>query len=806
MKRLLMVTLLFLATSAFISCNSYRVEGKPEVASDPAKKIFAHYPWDDQSKDPSPGDTEEPGDKEESDNEVSDDVPEIHDDAETPDDAEISDDNEVSDDEAVLFDLKSSISKTLTQEFEIYNRGETGELIIWQINLIDPRGHKIAELDNKDYRELFELQLQSMTDKGIASEGWDKKNPTYYNTIIDDAQYKDSPFAPALIAPLCPLDRDKGRVCKKGFSDKEYNSHFKLLLSYNKDAAEKLKDKPPQDMEDNPLTHETELKYKLDGDFWIEVCSNDPTKDPSDTCGKGTSYKIQVTRQPNKPPKPIIKVKFDHTTGGEMSYRNIKDKVYMDLSNTCVSDPKNPDVCLDKAFYDKNEPGRRYAIKYKWEMKESPTPLIEESQLKLTGVDIKPGQWILDVDNPERGEFKGLMITPRRYAEKNTQFKDDATCQSECGSEPKDTADEFYFLKLSDYLICRQKHCEEFRTRYYKINIQAETVDLETDLVSDTADITVVPKIIPQARVVAQLTWKQGYRTKTEMDVKEGVKIDIDIHMIKKSSLEAATYNYSPLEGVLGTNFRNINEDYNPGNAEHEKYFRHDDCSFSDQGIKSPDIETIAWHASLDIDNTWGGNNFETPETIGLGPIEDKNGDGIPDDSVMDDQYLIVVGYVSCMQSRKYTDGLDRCSPGYQGEDSAYEVDVRVDVLVDGVEAPRKERIKDGNNVRPADNYSATTKNFKIKHSQWKVVAAVKWDNSLPGPETNPKYPGDAIVSDIAMPSEEINVNPSGYKTCTFDFTDAVLVPVWDENQYYQFLNRKVNEEDPSSDTIGYCE
>ncbi|HPV21673.1 MAG TPA: hypothetical protein PK102_08585, partial [bacterium] len=104
------------------------------------------------------------------------------------------------------------------------------------------------------------------------------------------------------------------------------------------------------------------------------------------------------------------------------------------------------------------------------------------------------------------------------------------------------------------------------------------------------------------------------------------------------------------------------------------------------------------------------------------------------------------------------------------------------------------------------DKYAETTKNFKIKLSQWKVIGVVKWDGSLPGPETNPKYPGDAIVSDEAMTDEGIDVNPTGYKTCKFDYTDAVLVPVWTDTQYYDWVNAKRNPEDPASEPIGFCE
>ena len=123
--------------------------------------------------------------------------------------------------------------------------------------------------------------------------------------------------------------------------------------------------------------------------------------------------------------------------------------------------------------------------------------------------------------------------------------------------------------------------------------------------------------------------------------------------MIKKTSIEAAD-RFDVKEGLLGTVKRTADMDgclVTEPNC--EKYWRHDDCSFGDPGEEHPlpeDIgRTIQWYATLDIDNTWGGNNYETPETIGLGPIEDEldnatgqktedsdkdgraDGDGIPD-------------------------------------------------------------------------------------------------------------------------------------------------------------------------------
>lgn len=775
MKRLLMVTLLLLFASAFISCNSYDVEGKPEVASNPAKKVFAYYPWDSSA---TQNDDAVTPDEEVSD-EATDEAADEAVDNEAAD--ETVTDEEAADDDAVVVALKADLPENLTQEFEIYNRGVTGQLKIFKINMLDPDGNLI---DDAIYQNLFKFQVQK-TANGVVQDGWNEKLLTFDNIVATEGSN---------IASLCPLDINvvgDVKKCKKSFSELEYNATFKVLLSYNKDAAEKLTKNPPAD-------------YKISGDFSIEVCTNDPSKEKSLTCGNNaTSYKIQITRQPNKPPKPVIKVLFEYTTGGEMSYRNIKDKVSMNLKNTCVSDPDKAEsskACLA-------DWQSRYYIKYKWEMMESPTPLIEKSQIKLPDSTGFAGQWLPDSagDDPKRAEFTGLMITPRRYAEDNPDYNEDS-CTDTCGTtEPTNTKDEFYFLDLSNYLICRQKYCEKFKTKYYKINIQAETVDKQTDLVSDTAEVTVLPKIIPQARVVAQLTWDKGYKTNTEYDSdKEGVQVDMDIHMVKRISLEAPVRGYTPLEGVIGTIALPASEAPNFDPTVDQKYYRHDDCSFSDSGILGAvGDQTIAWNASLDIDNKWGGYNFETPETIGLGPIEDKDGNGVPDDAIMDDQYLVVVNYFAC--TSKYGDGQNRCAENYPGDDSAYEVNARVEIFVDGVDAPRPERVKNGTSLRPADNYAATTKNFILRPNEWKVIAVVKWDPSLPSPETNPLYPGDGIVSDVAMTDEGIETNASTYQTCNYPSSEAVLVPIWSPDDYYAFVERPVNPEDESSLNIGEC-
>ncbi|HNW81488.1 MAG TPA: hypothetical protein PKG52_01235 [bacterium] len=791
MKRLLMVTLLLLFASAFISCNSYDVEGKPEVASNPAKKVFSYYPWDSNNNQ-NPDETttdEEVTDETVVDNEVNDDT--VTDDTVTDDtvtDGEVADDTvtdeEATDDDAAVLALKAELPESITQEFEIYNRGVTGTLKIFKINMLDPDGNQIEVIDNASYKNLFKIQIQK-TASGIIQEGWNEKLLTFDNMAATEGSN---------IAELCPLDMNATgdvKKCKKSFKETKYNPQFKVLLSYNQKAAAELTKNPPAD-------------YKISGDFSIEICTNDPSKQKTLTCGNNaTSYKIQVTRQPNKPPKPIIKVLFEYTTGGEMSYRNLKDKVSMNLKNTCVSDPDKAEdsrTCL--ANWEK-----RYYIKYKWEMTESPTPLIDKSKIKLPDSDKgSAGQWLLDSsdgNNPKRAEFTGLMITPRKYAEENSSYNE-KSCNDICGNtEPSNTSDEFYFLDLSNYLICRQKYCEKFKTKYYKINIQAETVDKQTDLVSDTADITVLPKIIPQARVVAQLTWDKGYKTSSEWDKGGGVQVDLDIHMVKRTSLEAPIYGYTPLEGVIGTFALPDGEGPNFDSSVDEKYYRHDDCYFGDSGLGAAGDQTIKWKASLDIDNKWGGNNFETPETIGLGPIEDKDGNGIPDEEIIDDQYLIVVNYFTCTSS--FLDGVDRCAENYKSDDSAYEVNTRVEIFVDGVDTPRPARVQSGTEVRTADNYATTSKNFILKPNEWKVVAVVKWDPSLPAPEANPLYPGDGIVSDTAMTDEGISTDAQKYKICKYPSSEAVLVPIWSPDDYYAFVDQPLDPGVEGSPSIGVC-
>ena len=310
--------------------------------------------------------------------------------------------------------------------------------------------------------------------------------------------------------------------------------------------------------------------------------------------------------------------------------------------------------------------------------------------------------------------------------------------------------------------------------------------DADTETSDDDAND---PEIDPEYfepennRIVIQLGWKQGFKSKAESGSQDGVLVDLDLHLVKKSSIEAAMYKFDILDGLLGTKQRRSDFDCPLSLPECEYYWRHDDCSFGDQGFLDDYIEeSIAWNAKFAFDNFWGGGNYTNPETIIMGPTADlKNNttgenepDGYPDAGIPDDQYLVVVTYSNCESS--YSDGEDRCDSHYHGDDSAVEVDARVKILVDGAEVPRE----------GIDHYYETTKDFTIKFNEWKVVAVIKWDSSLKGP--NPMLKGNAIISDTYLPEHGIEIDPVRYPVCVYDNADANLVPVWDRQAYIDHI------------------
>lgn len=299
-------------------------------------------------------------------------------------------------------------------------------------------------------------------------------------------------------------------------------------------------------------------------------------------------------------------------------------------------------------------------------------------------------------------------------------------------------------------------------------------------------------------RIVIQLGWKQGFKSKADAESKDGVLVDLDLHLVKKSSIEAKIFQFDILDGLLGTKQRRVDNECPVALPECEAYWRHDDCSFGDNGILDEYTEeTIAWNAKFFMDNYWGGGgSYEDPETIVMGPTADEKNnttgenepDGYPDAGIPDDQYLVVVTYGNCEQN--FSDGHDRCDSNYNGEDGAGEVDARLTILVDGAEIPRE----------GYDHYYTTSKDFKIKLNEWKVVAVIKWDSSMHGPDS--KLKGNAIVSDTYLPEHGIDIDPVRYPVCVFDNTEATLVPVWDRLAYIDHITTP----DPATDSvIGSC-
>ena len=267
-----------------------------------------------------------------------------------------------------------------------------------------------------------------------------------------------------------------------------------------------------------------------------------------------------------------------------------------------------------------------------------------------------------------------------------------------------------------------------------------ETHD-DTPEIPDTSDTAEEPDVPNEDfnenyRVVIQLAWKQGFASQADAGTSEGSAVVLDLHLVKKTSIEAESYGFDIKDGLLGTSYRSedLDESCPMTLPECERYWRHDDCSFMDNGFEGrADGRTIQWNAALISENTWGGGgNYTNPETIALGPTADKDGNGVFDNEIIDDQYLVVVNYADCRS--QYTDGIDRCVSSYTGGDGANEVDGRLTVFVDGEEVPRL-----AVDSRSDDHYYATTKDFKIKLNEWKVLAVIQWDNSLSGPKSKPR-------------------------------------------------------------------
>jgi len=372
-----------------------------------------------------------------------------------------------------------------------------------------------------------------------------------------------------------------------------------------------------------------------------------------------------------------------------------------------------------------------YCLKFRWELVETPTPLTEETRISLDNIiDGGEGMWYSACgdEDPTIASFRAHMITPVRKGDKEI---------------------------------------------YYKVKISAVTIDKQTDLESEEADKIDAPNIIPRARVMVQLTWKEGLTSVSGLDRREGVAVDLDVHLIKRKGMDACA-NEVGADGLMCTAMKTSNL---PGSS------THDDCHFNDLGNNGKflwtgcngDFQTIAWHASLDLDNTWGGADYTSPETINLGPIEDADKNGEPDVNPYSDDYLVVVNYNRC-QNLKDEDQ-SACQPGGT-HNTAH---ARVEIFVDGDRAPR-----DGDNQGNSDEDPLNRIDFVIHPQEWIVVDLITWDQNLPA-RKNTKWHGDAIVK-----------NQPSYldKICKFDLSYCHDTPIWGEGTFETWVTNTNNTVD----------
>jgi len=426
-----------------------------------------------------------------------------------------------------------------------------------------------------------------------------------------------------------------------------------------------------------------------------------------------------------EPPVPFIALRYNNQIGGLKDYRVIKDPVNMDVSLTCPRKEGADEAACSKIISDTvvsedtitlsdfnntccaENWQERYCIKYRWELIETPTPLSPETRITLDNLlDGGEGTWYRNCGDgdPTLASFTGFMITP--------------------------TPD----------------------NKRYKVQIQAITIDKETQFESDIAEKVDTPNIIPVARVMAQLTWKEGLLTRAEMDRQGGGAGGLDLHLIKKKGMDACGAEVGA-DGLLCTSMGR------PGLPGIETP-THDDCHFNDLGNNGiypwtgceSDFKTIAWYGALDIDNTWGGGTYTNPETIDLGPIDDEDRNGQPDVNPFTDDYLIVVNYNRCQNLQEEGSNAD-CEQG--GAD--YNVHARVDIFVDGVLAPRAGK----------DDATLSRSEFVIRPQEWIVVGLISWDQAL----ATGLWSGDAVVK---------NTPATHQKACLFDLSYCYNTPIWD--------------------------
>ena len=608
----------------------------------------------------------------------------------------------------------------MRRDFVIRNTGKGAALRIYTINFLSPEGTVLSDALRS---ALFSIERSKVSDAhGTVVAGFLPVEENHFENRYPDGT--------AIVAPLCPLDSE-GK-CKKGFDAADHNTALTIRVTYRGLTAEQYV----------ALAVD---KLKSDGTYYVELCVNDYANPiESTTCTQGNSFRIPISRYPEAPPQPFIGLKYYSPIGGYKDYRVIKDWVNMEVNLSCprkegademtcgkiISDTVVSDETITAAEFKEKcclaDWKDRYCIAYRWEMIETPTPLAPETRIDLGNIPGGgEGTWYPACGefDPTLASFKGHMITPTPEG------------------------------------------------KYYKVSIQAMTIDKQTQLESDIVEKIDTPNIISAARVMVQLTWKEGLKTRAELDRPEGVAVDLDLHLIKKKGMDACG-NEVGADGLMCTVMSR------PGLPIDTP--THDDCHWNDLGLNGEyvftdcngEFKTIGWHAVYDLDNRWGGGNYANPEIINLGSVIDQKNnstgvhgkDGVLDVTPFDDEYLVMVQYNHCQSLQ----------PGYddapcQDGGAEYNVHAKVEIFVDGKLAPR---------AGTQDDKVLSRAEFVIRPYEWIVIGTFTWDGTLV-PST-PDWLGDAVVRDVPTTHE---------KVCRFRSAQCRNVTIWDYAIYETWVS-----------------
>ncbi len=630
------------------SCNSYDVEGRPDVTSEPPKWIV-DYTYEKAGED-------------------------------------------------------------TTREFTIRNLGITGELTIQKINLIKETESGYVLLKEAP---IFTFQLPNIS-KGITRDGFTKLQKTTFTNNSYNS--------------LCPLDPNDTEKCKENFSTAKYNKNIKIKVNYNLNVAN------------------TNNKT---GNYYLELCTNDPGKNISATCGKNsTSHKVLLRRLAKRPPLPkaVLDCRNPSKDNREI-FDFLNERVQLDASKSGI-------------FEQNGSKSTNYILHYNWSLVDTPTKYEKKSHLTFSDPNTNiENTWHREDESvaPASAAFYGYSTTPNNVLP-NENYNDEKCKEvekneDECKAGCSSSNDELCISNcLHDNLFDRHMYCNKFKENIYLVKLQVKAEDKNTGLFSSTAITYCSPEIQPVSRVEVTLLWEGVGNQNNQENVgnRTGVDVDLDVHLIKKKHSPEWTedpmgYEFGYMCTMHGTDTEIATD-------------THDDCYYDDKGL--PNTDTNTWNARIMLDNKWGYG----PETINLGLFEKDNG------AIEDGDYLVVVDYFRCEDF----EGKGRC------ETEKYKnVEATLVIKIDSDLAPRANKDK------------AIVRKIILRKNEHIPVALINWDNSLEGKPDNAgvNKQGDAKVYDEA----------ANYRICTIESGFCDRVPIFDQKMYYKWVE-KPHEFTPQTD------